>query len=134
MDSDHAKGNNRLGTVTNYNLFVPNEHFSDRTNSNIIQSEIEGGVWLAKLPIGSRLEIETSNRIYDLLCADGDLMLSGHPEYCPQPVPVSISGSTWGGSMLKEGFIGRGMHMEFRHPDYHQPITTSQIRNIRVVK
>lgn len=61
-------------------------------------------------------------------------MLSGHPEFCPRPVPVRISGSTWGGSMLKEGFLGRGMHMEFMHPGYRLPIITSPIREIRLVQ
>jgi hypothetical protein len=33
--------------------------------------------------------------------------------------------------MLKVGFIGRGMHLEFRHPDYAQPIVTSRIEDVR---
>ena len=43
---------------------------------------------------------------------------------------VTINGSTWGGSMIKSGFIGRGMHMEFAHPLF-EPITTSVIREVR---
>jgi hypothetical protein len=58
-------------------------------------------------------------------------MISGHPLYCPQPVPVTITGSTWGGSMLKVRYIGRGMHLEFHHPEYHMPIVTSPIQEIR---
>jgi len=53
-----------------------------------------------------------------------------HPNYCPDPVPVRIAGSTWGGSMLKLRFIGRGMHLEFCHPTYHT-ITTSRDVEIR---
>jgi hypothetical protein len=51
--------------------------------------------------------------------------------YCPQPLLVTIAGSTWGGSMIKVRFIGRGMHLEFRHPGYLTPIVTSIIREIR---
>ena len=58
-------------------------------------------------------------------------MLSGHPEFCPEPVQVAISGSTWGGAMLKQRYIGRGMHLEFCHPDYRTPIITSRIQEIR---
>ena len=29
------------------------------------------------------------------------------------------------GSMLKTAYLGRGMHLEFRHPDYKGPIVTS---------
>jgi hypothetical protein len=43
---------------------------------------------------------------------------------------VTIAGSTWGGSMLKVRFIGRGMHLEFHHPAYSTPIVTSPIQEI----
>ena len=33
--------------------------------------------------------------------------------------------------MLKIGFVGRGMHLEFRHPSYRTPIVTSRILEIR---
>ena len=33
--------------------------------------------------------------------------------------------------MLKTSYIGRGMHMEFRHPRYERPIVTSRILEIR---
>jgi len=33
--------------------------------------------------------------------------------------------------MLKLEFIGRGMHMEFVHPQYQLPIITSPIQEIR---
>jgi hypothetical protein len=44
---------------------------------------------------------------------------------------VAIAGSTWGGSMLKLQYVGRGMHLEFRHPHYPTPIITSPIQEIR---
>jgi len=58
-------------------------------------------------------------------------LISGHPEFCPEPVQVAIAGSTWGGSMLKLQYVGRGMHLEFRHPHYATPIVTSPIQEIR---
>jgi hypothetical protein len=64
-------------------------------------------------------------------CADGEELISGHPEFCPRPVRVRVQGSTWGGSMLKLRFVGRGMHLEFRHPEYPTPIITSPIVEIR---
>ena len=45
-----------------------------------------------------------------------------------------IHGSTWGGSMLKTGFLGRGMRLEFQHPDYEKPILTSRIVELRQVQ
>jgi hypothetical protein len=33
--------------------------------------------------------------------------------------------------MLKLQYVGRGMHLEFRHPQYYTPIITSPIQEIR---
>ncbi len=113
-------------------LFSPHPNLSDEINHNIAQSEIEGGVYLHELPHGSSLEIQTRHRSYTMVnCGGGMALLSGHPEFCPRPVLVRILGSNWGGSMLKTSFIGRSMHLEFRHPNYRTPIVTSSIEEIR---
>ncbi len=113
------------------NLFRPHPHLSDEVNRNIIQSEIEGGVYVDQLSDGATLEVETQNRWYTIVNRGrGRALISGHPKFCPEPVLVKIEGSTWGGSMLKVRFIGRGMHLEFHHPSY-QTITTSRIVEIR---
>jgi len=110
----------------------PHPNLSDRVNHNIVQSEIEGGVYLGDLPGESTLEVETQNRSYTIVhCGKGEALISGHPEFCPQPVRVKIEGSNWGGSMLKPSYVGRGMHLEFRHPGYERPIITSRILEIR---
>lgn len=116
-------------------MFVPHPNLSDEINGNIIQSEIEGGVYLRELPDESTIEVETQNRWYTLvILRDGQALISGHPEFCPEPVLVHISGSTWGGSMLKMAFVGRGMHLEYRHPNYEGPIITTRIVDIRLRK
>ena len=115
-------------------LYAPSPYFDDSVNRNIIQSQIEGGVHLAHLPPGTILEVETQNRAYTIdYRGAGQAMISGHPVFCPKPVLVNIHGSTWGGSMLKERYIGRGMRLEFQHPDY-EPITTSVILDVREKK
>ena len=98
-------------------LFEINSHLSDDIKSNIVQSEIEGGVYLRDLRRGDVLEIETQDWVCRLVyCGDYEALVSGHPRLCPKPTRVQIAGSTWGGSMLKQYFIGRGMHLEFMHP------------------
>jgi hypothetical protein len=115
-------------------MFRPHQNLSDEINRNIIRSEIEGGVYLRDLPEASKLEVQTRNRHYIVvLRRDGSAWICGHPEFCPEPVLVQISGSNWGGSMLKTAYLGRSMHMEFRHPDYEGPIITSAIVDIRVL-
>jgi hypothetical protein len=114
-------------------LFHPHANLSDDINSNIVQSEVEGGVHLRDVPPGTVLEVQTQNRAYKILYQGWDqALISGHPVFCPEPVPVTIHGSTWGGSMLKSRFIGRGMRLEFGHPDF-EPIRTSVILDVREV-
>jgi hypothetical protein len=111
---------------------VPHPNLGDDVNHNIVQSEIEGGVFLKDLPSAAVLQIETQNHCYTAVLVDeSSALLSGHPKYCPQPVLVAIAGSTWGGSMLKQRYVGRGMHLEFHHPEYGTPIVTSRIKEIR---
>jgi hypothetical protein len=113
-------------------LFSPHPNLGDEVNHHIVQSEIEGGVFLSDLPSEAVLQIRTQNHCYTaVLQGGGSALISGHPQYCPQPVLVAIAGSTWGGSMLKRRFVGRGMHLEFCHPQYKRPIVTSSIKEIR---
>lgn len=112
---------------------IPHENLSDAINRRIVQSEIEGGVYLADLPPGATLEVETANHRYNLVhSGNGKALISGHPEYCPEPVEVTILGSNWGGSAVKSCFIGRGMRLEFAHPRYEM-VMTSRIREVRQV-
>src|SRR5689334_4158053 len=61
-------------------LFEPNPHLSDRVNSNLVQSEIEGGVDLREVAPGTVLEIETENRAYTIRYQGlGQALISGHP-------------------------------------------------------
>ncbi len=114
-------------------LFTPNPFLADEVNDAIVRSEIEGGVLLESLPVGESLEVETQNHFYQIVnLGEGRALISGHPTYCPKPVTVFIHGSTWGGSMIKVGYLGRGMCLEFRHAPYGI-ITTSKIREIRQV-
>lgn len=113
-------------------MFSPHPNLSDEVNRVIIQSEVEGGVFLKDLPPDTVLEIQTQHHCYKAVLLGGsDALISGHPEFCPRPVQVAIAGSTWGGSMLKLQFVGRGMHLEFHHPEYLTPIVTSPIQAIR---
>ena len=114
-------------------LHAPHPHWSDQVNRNMIQSEIEGGVYLRDLPRCAVLEVDTMDWTCTLVhCGEGEAWVSGHPRFCPEPVRVFVAGSTWGGSMLKQFFIGRGMHLEFMHPEYKR-ILTSPILEIREI-
>ena len=99
----------------------------------IAQSEIEGGVSLQTLPPGTLLEVQTRNTIYGIESRDdGKVLICGSPKFCPEPLLVQFHGSTWGTPMIKSQFIGRGMQMEFAHPEYGVVLTT-RVREIRQV-
>jgi hypothetical protein len=88
------------------------------------------GVYLSDLPVGEELEVRTRNRTYRVVnLGGGEAWISGHPHYCPEPVRVKLQGSTWGGSCLRPGYIGVGMHLEFLLPE-HNRVTTSTIDSI----
>jgi hypothetical protein len=117
--------------VNNPSLFQPHANLDKAINSHIVQSELEGGVHLRDVLPGTVLEVTTQNRAYTILYKGWDqALISGHPVFCPEPIPVTIHGSTWGGSMIKTRYIGRGMRLEFGHPA-DQPIRTSVILDVR---
>ena len=108
--------------------FVPLPHFDNEINRRLVQSEIDGGVMLSDLPKSAKLKVQTENRSYTIVNRGGGrVLISGHPEFCPVPVEVSIHGSTWGGSMIRPGFIGRGMCLEFCHPTGSGRVITSPV-------
>lgn len=121
-------------------MFQAHPNLSAEINNAIADSELQGGVFLKDVPVGKKLIVQTRNTTYTIeVCEDGTYIY-GNAKYCPAPIKCFISGSTWGGSMLKVGFIGRGMCLEFvvdvqgvrkiGEVDGHGRITTSQIQEI----
>ena len=92
------------------------------------------GFSLDELKVGDSLELVTKNRTYLVENrGNGEILILGHPKYCPEPTLVKLYGSTAGWTAVKPGFIGQGMYLEFRHPE-HGLIRTSRIEQIRVPK
>src|SRR5439155_23721777 len=52
-------------------LFRPHPNLSDDVNRNIVQSEIEGGVFLGDLPPSTILQIHTQPHCYTMLLLGG---------------------------------------------------------------
>src|SRR4030095_9494183 len=112
-------------------LLAPLPGLNEGINQNACQSERGEGLCLDNLKVGDLLELETKNRTYFIENrGNGQILISGHPKYCPQPTLVELYGSTWGGIILKPRFIGRHMQLAFRHGQ-HGVIRTSRIQEIR---
>jgi hypothetical protein len=91
----------------------------------------ESGIALDDLADGTVLEVETRHHVYRVKnLGDGRALISGHPEYCPEPVQVDMIGSDWGGdSRLR--FVGKGANLEFWHP-VRGMVRTSRVLDVRV--
>ncbi len=75
--------------------FRPHVNLDDAINRAICKSEVDGGVALDELPIGTILDVQTANTLYTIENrGDGEVLISGHPEICPEPVLVHLHGST----------------------------------------
>lgn len=127
---------------------------SQKINDNILSSVIAGGADITKR-VGQGYKVTTKYTIYTLVHVgpqawDYQLTASERTPgswkgrtvtYLDDPtgVKVNIHGSTWGGSMLKIHFIGRGMYLEFGATDtnYNPPcpkvVLTSTIEDIEEI-
>lgn len=87
---------------------------------------------IESLTPGSRVDVETRNRHYQIEYLGGNAMrISGHPEYCPDPVPGLLEGSSNKLGILQPGLIERGMCLRFLIDD-HRPVTTSKVVSLHV--
>jgi len=81
---------------------------------------------------GSLIDVETKSRHYRIECLGGNaIRISGHPEYCPDPVPAQLHGSVDKEGVLELGLIGRGMRLIFLLNE-HRPVTTSRVLRVHV--
>src|SRR5580698_9145047 len=84
------------------------------------------------LASGSVIDVETKSRHYRIECLGGNTInISGHPEYCPEPVSARLHGSVNKQGALEFGVIGRGMRLMFLLDERH-PVTTTRVVRLRV--
>jgi hypothetical protein len=96
-----------------------------------ISTYVEDGVYLDRIPAGTRLVVQTVNRQYLLEAREGcEALLSGHPKYCPEPVGVTLCGSGPRTATLVPGFIGPGRCLTILYPG-GRVIRTSRVSEVR---
>jgi hypothetical protein len=85
-----------------------------------------------KLERGSMIDVETKSRHYRIECLGGNsVRISGHPAYCPDPVPAELQGSLSEEGVVEWDLIGRGMRLMFLLNKRH-PVTTSRVLHVHV--
>lgn len=87
----------------------------------------QGGIQLDQLAINTKIEAQTKNTLYRITVLDNDKYKVEGGRHYSQPTETHIGGSTWGGSMIKVGWLGLGMHIEF--PE----CTTTAVKTLKVV-
>jgi hypothetical protein len=84
------------------------------------------------LTLGSLIDVETKSRHYRIECLGGNaIRISGHPEYCPEPVPAQLHGSLDKEGIFEFGLIGRGMRLMFLLNE-RRPVTTTRVLRVQV--
>jgi len=90
------------------------------------------GVTLTALEACDTIHVRTRNSDYEIFLLDpksGRALVRGG-EYFAEPVEATMSGSTFGGCMLKVGWLGLGLRMEIYING--QRTVTSPVKSLRV--
>jgi hypothetical protein len=117
----------RLLVITQAHIAVENNHPPRPRREGV-------GVYVGDLAEGAVLELVTERHIYKLLKHSGsEVLMLGHPIFCPQPVVVKIIGSfdDMNDASPETGLIGCGMYLMFEHPVFEN-VAASRILEIRV--
>ena len=97
----------------------------------VLTPNAEDGVYLDQIPAGTQLVVQTVTRQYLLEAREGcGALLSGHPDYCPEPVGFTLYGLRSRTVTLVPGFIGLGRSLVLHYPS-GRFIRTSHVREVR---
>jgi len=89
---------------------------------------------LKNLLPGSLLDVETRSRHYRIECLGGNaIRISGHPDFCPNPVHAHLQGAITQNGAVEFGLIEPGMKFVFVLNGYI-PVTTSRVISVRLNK
>jgi hypothetical protein len=96
------------------------------------QNDRVTGIDLRSLPAGTAVVVDTRHSRYRFVMLDEtgrNALIEGGP-YFPRATTVRVEGSTFGGSLLKVGWIGLGLCVELSFGG--KRIITSRVRSIRL--
>lgn len=94
------------------------------------------GVFIKDVPANTILQIDAADAVFTIVVVDPaerKIKVQGS-QYLPELTDAILTGSTFGGCMLKQGWIGIGMFLEILIPSRELPrITTSVVKTISIV-
>ncbi len=113
---------------------MKHKNLSDDVCKKITFAE-EHGLTFRALKKGDVLQITTIHSVYNFRMIDptkGLAVASGTGKAFPQPTPVTLHGSNFGGSMIKMGWVGIGTWLELRDPHKNTITVLSMTKGIRL--
>ena len=118
------------------------ERSSDATKTVVLQtSTLEGfvaaatqaeGIGLSELEAFTTVVVRTANSVYRITTLElrGHTVLVEGGAFFPERTRALLTGSTFGGSCLRSGWIGVGLHLEFQVGG--QTVVTSRVRSVAI--
>ena len=104
-----------------------------RTLDGVVEAGSQAdGIGLIDVDAFTTLVVRTDNSVYRITILrphTREVLVQGG-KFFPERTRACLSGSTFGGSCLKMGWVGLGLHLEFHAGD--QWIITSHVRAIAV--
>ena len=85
------------------------------------------GIDVSKLDPGVRIIVETRNSIYKIYIDEGKMFVEGG-DYIQGRQEAVMTGSTFGGTLMKMGWIGYQMKMEFYMSEDKKVLSTSPVQ------
>jgi len=86
------------------------------------------GIYLRNIEPLTTIVVRTQNSRYRILITDGTAAIVRGGAFFPEPTPARIDGSSFGGTLLKVGWIGVGLRMEIFTNG--RRIITSPVRDV----
>ena len=106
-----------------------------RTLNGFVEAASQAdGVGLTDVDTFTTLVVKTDNSVYQITIVQPykrEVFVQGGA-FFPERTRAYLSGSSFGGSCLKLGWVGVGLHMEFLAKDRDQWVLTSHVRSITV--
>jgi hypothetical protein len=96
---------------------------------------LEYGINIHNLKAGITVLTLTRNSLYKIIKGSRDqydISIQGGKHF-REPTNANFSGSTFGGSMIKIGWIGYGMYMEFFLLEHRKNYKTTPVQAARVI-
>jgi hypothetical protein len=89
------------------------------------------GIHVQELAPGAVIGVDTRSHHYRIEYLGGDdIRISGHPSFCPTPIPAQLRGSIGPGGELEVGYVGPGMRMAFRRINEQGGVVTSPVTGV----